>query len=529
MAINKNALIRYKTIDHCLQNKSRKWSLEDLITACNDALYEYEGIDGVSKRTVQADIQIMRSNKLGYNAPIIVVDRKYYTYEDENYSITNIPLSDKDLTKLGEAVEFLKQFQGFSHFKELNGMVQKLEDQIYSQKTKTTPVIDFEKNENLKGLSFLDFFYQAIIKKQAIEMIYKSFKARNETKFIFHAYLLKEINNRWFIIGRKNKGDTILNLAIDRVVSVNKTKEFPYKENKNFDAELYYKNAIGVSVSPGMKIENVKLFVTHLHAPYIITKPLHWSQKEIERNYYGVTISLEIQHNFELEKKLLGFGDGIKVLEPTRLKRNITERLKGAIDLYDTDISNKGLKVNKNRLEHKGFNILNQVFTQRSLKKIDGLIYNYTQKSKINTTKNYKIEDFFTINENISGLLHSITYVKVLKSIADKLKLKKATYYSYDNSFNSEWRQGNHSLNIILLLSPFNEKKGGFKLYTGSHKKVISNNNIQIITESNLPYICDIPKNGTLIYNSQLIHKFFKNDTKGRLRFICLEYEKTEL
>jgi hypothetical protein len=37
-------------------------------------LYEYEGIDkGISKRTVQMDIQMMRSEKLGYNAPIVVM------------------------------------------------------------------------------------------------------------------------------------------------------------------------------------------------------------------------------------------------------------------------------------------------------------------------------------------------------------------------------------------------------------------------------------------------------------------------
>ena len=78
MPINRNALIRYKTIDNCLQNRFRKWTLEDLIEACSDALYEYEGIDkGISKRQVQKDIQIMRSEKLGYNAPIIVEENKY--------------------------------------------------------------------------------------------------------------------------------------------------------------------------------------------------------------------------------------------------------------------------------------------------------------------------------------------------------------------------------------------------------------------------------------------------------------------
>jgi hypothetical protein len=75
MASNKNALIRYKTIDYCLRNKFKKWTLDDLIEACSDALYEYEGKDvNVSKRTIQLDIQLMRSDKLGYNAPIEVYE-----------------------------------------------------------------------------------------------------------------------------------------------------------------------------------------------------------------------------------------------------------------------------------------------------------------------------------------------------------------------------------------------------------------------------------------------------------------------
>ena len=35
MPANKNALIRYKTIDNCLRNKYRRWTLEDLVEAMN--------------------------------------------------------------------------------------------------------------------------------------------------------------------------------------------------------------------------------------------------------------------------------------------------------------------------------------------------------------------------------------------------------------------------------------------------------------------------------------------------------------
>ena len=78
MSINKLALIRYKTLDNCLRNRNRMWTLDDLVDACSEAIYEYEGIEsGVSKRTVQLDIQNMRSEKLGYNAPIVISEKKF--------------------------------------------------------------------------------------------------------------------------------------------------------------------------------------------------------------------------------------------------------------------------------------------------------------------------------------------------------------------------------------------------------------------------------------------------------------------
>ena len=110
MPVNKNALIRYKTLDRCLRNKYRQWTLDDLVEACSDALYEMEGItSGVSVRTVQADLQVMRSDKLGYNAPIKVYDNKFYRYADPDYSISNSPIDEDTYELVTEAVDKLRQ------------------------------------------------------------------------------------------------------------------------------------------------------------------------------------------------------------------------------------------------------------------------------------------------------------------------------------------------------------------------------------------------------------------------------------
>ena len=117
MPANKNALIRYKTIDNCLRNTYKRWTLNDLVDACSDALNDCEGISkGVSVRTVQMDLQTMRSDKLGYNAPIEVYDQKYYRYSDPDFSIMNMPMSENDYQVLHEAVDMLRQLDNFEQF-----------------------------------------------------------------------------------------------------------------------------------------------------------------------------------------------------------------------------------------------------------------------------------------------------------------------------------------------------------------------------------------------------------------------------
>ena len=59
MAVNKNALIRYKTLDKCFSNQYRKYYINDLIETCNQVLTDHYGIDTtVSRRQIFIDIVI---------------------------------------------------------------------------------------------------------------------------------------------------------------------------------------------------------------------------------------------------------------------------------------------------------------------------------------------------------------------------------------------------------------------------------------------------------------------------------------
>ncbi|MEM9917304.1 MAG: WYL domain-containing protein [Bacteroidota bacterium] len=333
MPKNKNALLRYRTIDKCLQNRFRKWTLEDLIEACGEALYEYEGIQkGISKRSIQADIQLMRSDKLGYNAPIVVEEKKYYTYSDPDYSISNTPLSNEDLKRLNEALSILKQFKGFSHFDQMEGMVQRLEDKIISEGRQQSPIIEFEKNEHLRGLEYLDVIYQAILHEKSQRITYQSYKAQKPNQFDFHPYKLKEYRNRWFVLGLRDKQSNMLNLALDRIQAI-EDSEVPYHKHHGIDLDHYFEDVVGVTVSRGRAVPVVYRANRDV-APYIISKPLHRSQIILEQENGFVTFQIKVIPNFELEKILLGHGEGVEVLAPRRLRSRIKKRLGLAMEGY---------------------------------------------------------------------------------------------------------------------------------------------------------------------------------------------------
>ena len=335
MPVNRNALIRYRTIDKCLQNRRRKWTIEDLIDACSEALYEYEGIEkDISMRTIRLDLNAMRSSKLGYNAPIIVTDKKYYSYEDADYSIANIPLTTQDLGILQEVSHLLQQFKGFSHFSEVSEMVNKLEDKIYSEQHQQASVIDFEKNELLTGIEWLDVLYKAIIQQQTLQLSYQSFKARQASDIIFFPYLLKEYRNRWFVLGMKKEGKEMLTLALDRIQSIESSAQHKFIAPKSFDSSTYFADIIGVTKNLGNRPVKVRFKASRQQTPYINTKPIHPSQQVEEKLPDGAIFSITVIPNFELERELLGFGDGLKVLSPESLVKRLKNIVSSMQEIY---------------------------------------------------------------------------------------------------------------------------------------------------------------------------------------------------
>jgi predicted DNA-binding transcriptional regulator YafY len=335
MAVNKNALIRYHAIDKCLRNPGRKYFIEDLVEACSEAILAYDtDSSGIQKRQVQYDINFMKSES-GWSAPIESYKdgkKKYYRYDDPDFSINKQPLNDSEAEQIRSALHILSRFQGMPQFNWVSEMIPKLE-QKFQLNTNSAHIISFDSNEYLTGIEHLGPLFNYILNKRTLEITYKSFKSETARTFVIHPYHLKQFNNRWFMFGLNSEYHSIYNLPLDRIVEIQESK-VKFIENKEIDFNEYFEDIIGVTKPAEGKVEKIMLKFTAEQAPYILTKPIHGSMKKISNDENGLVASIEVIPNFELEKLILSFGDAVKVIEPLELTEKIKQKLKSTIDFY---------------------------------------------------------------------------------------------------------------------------------------------------------------------------------------------------
>lgn len=335
MATNKHAIIRYQTLDKCFRNPGKTYYIDDLIEACNDAIYEYSGIeDGVKRRQVLDDIKFMESEQ-GWNIPLDHIrdgHKVYFRYEDISFSINNQPLNETEENQLKEALLTLSRFKGMPQFEWVNEITARLDSGLGLSKT-NQQIIEFEQNDYLQGLEYITPLYNAILYKKVLIVSYKSFKRDSNQSISFHPYYLKQYKNRWFVFGLNEEFGQITNLALDRIVEIEDTNRLNIP-NITIDFIEYFEDVIGVTLDKEAKLEKILLRISNDLYPYIQTKPLHGSQKIKEKNDAFVVIELELIPNYELESLILSYGEGIKVLSPDSLREKIKNRVQMSLNNY---------------------------------------------------------------------------------------------------------------------------------------------------------------------------------------------------
>lgn len=329
MANVKNGAFRESIIDRCLRNR-RGYSIQEIFDKCNDALEQRGEMPITALNTIRNDIFSIESRWDIIIEKIRNGREIRYRYEDPHFSIFNNPLNESEIAQLTEAVSLLRRFEGMPGF----GWVEEMSAHI--QKTVSAnpePVIGFDENKELKGMSFFTPLFKSIISKKAIKITYSSYKSNINIEVVIHPYYLKEYNQRWFLFALNDHYKSISNFALDRIVSIERTST-KYIPNTSIDFDSYFDDVVGVTVNHD-EVQTIKIWLSKDQAPYTLSKPIHQSQELVEEHEDGsAVISIEVIPNFELMQLLLSFGERIKVLSPESLREEILKKIEKNIENY---------------------------------------------------------------------------------------------------------------------------------------------------------------------------------------------------
>jgi predicted DNA-binding transcriptional regulator YafY len=340
MPANKFALLRYRIIDRCIRNRGSKAypTKDDLRYACEEALYGSDG-EHISMSTIDKDIWAMRNEgELGYYAPIkFSKEQGGYYYENPEFTISEVPLNEDDLNAIQAAAETLYQFRDIPLFKQFDSAIEKIFDRMKISTTNSdsrdNEVIQFERIGDYKGSEFLQPLYKACTDRNRVKLSYKKFQGEETKQYQFEPYILKEYKSRWYVIGNDADSGRLKTFSLDRLESVLELDE-RFAKGTNFNAAAFFQHSLGITVTDD-RTETIELEFKADYAPYILTQPLHPSQKILRSENDSLLISLDLIVTVEVINTILSFGKHVKVLKPAHLKDKVKTTLSECLKGYN--------------------------------------------------------------------------------------------------------------------------------------------------------------------------------------------------
>ena len=331
MPNTKNYSTRLRVLDQCLRS-GHAYSGKELTEFINREL-ELRGEPTITSRTTLMDDLLNIENEYHTN----IIRKKHgrqttYQYEDPNFSIFSTELSEDDLLHLSQALDILQRFDGMPEADWVAELSARL-NLCMSNHKEVRAAVGFESSIYNKGMEHFTPLFNAIRKKTTVELRYQSFRMAEPQTLIVHPYYLKQYNNRWFLFCCNGDHTNLSNYPLDRILSV-KLAHVPYRDT-DVDFDEYFSDMIGVSRRNGQAPEDVVLRFPKDQYKYVATKPWHVSQKIVDENNSTISLQFHVVLNYELEQKILSFGQYVEVLSPKQLREQIKDRLNQSLKQYN--------------------------------------------------------------------------------------------------------------------------------------------------------------------------------------------------
>lgn len=331
----KNALIRYRIIDRMLRNKYKPYpSKEVLRSACEDSLFGSDSGAHICASTIEKDLFTM---KMEHDAPIRYSKKNGgYFYEDPDFSINDVPLSEDELASIRFAVSTLQQFREVPFFQQFGMAIDKIVDRVAvgEQSQELSKYIQFEAAVSTGGNDYLPTLLEGIQAQKRVWFMYTSFQQQQSKPRKVSPLFLKEYRNRWYLICFDLQKQDISTFALDRMTDLQLLDEAAQIPS-DFNATDYFRDAIGITAFRGEALRIV-LKADAIAARYIETQAFHQSQKLLEKHDAYSIFELRILVTEEFIRSLLGYAGEVEVIEPQSLRKTLKERAQALLKRYQS-------------------------------------------------------------------------------------------------------------------------------------------------------------------------------------------------
>lgn len=356
MPSNKNATLRYKTIDSLLC--SEEWhTIEQITKACEEALFNSSGLETkVSRVTIYKDLRFLEGLdgvKLESQPGRPVKYR--YARDSRTFNGTMVPSSS--YADLAYTLEYLESISGLVS---IDGTIKKIRRQLEGAGEGMQKYISFQSAPDLKNSDMLWTLYRHIREGNPLRMKYSASYSRTQ-EIEFQPWYLKQFNSRWFLMGwayrivdDRDRTDVGLRcLAIDRIdpspegkprIDVSRKRTRNVKLNTPgcdwyIDFDTFFSDMIGVTKKDGEDPVEILLRADLETGGYdwnrMVTKPIHHSQETWTDGRYGF-VRFTVRPNNELFSALLTYT-GLELVSPEPVRREFERRIRSLLSHYAQD------------------------------------------------------------------------------------------------------------------------------------------------------------------------------------------------
>lgn len=185
------------------------------------------------------------------------------------------------------------------------------------------------------GSDHLKTILDAMKDYQSVEITYRPFKHIHGYTFAIEPYCTKLHENRWYVLGKNNRGDLRL-YGLDRIEEA-RILDRKFRLPKGFNASEYFAPYYGVATGYDIKPQRIVIRANESHKYYMNTLPLHDSQRLLEDCGEYADFEFILAPTYDFVMKLLQFGSIIEVISPNSLRKTMKGWISDMMALYLDD------------------------------------------------------------------------------------------------------------------------------------------------------------------------------------------------